>query len=74
MVPKASHAHGNTLLTFAIGPAFCIACVALDLAVRRLDFGPIIGGIIPLPSKNRPRYKTVIPYPVIPSTLSWPNR
>ena len=35
--------------------------------------GPIIGGTNPLPGKNQPRYNTMIPYPVIPSTLSWSN-
>jgi hypothetical protein len=43
MVPKASHTHSYTLIAFAIGPDFVVACAALDLAVACCDFGPRIG-------------------------------
>ena len=33
MIPKASQAHSNLLITSAIGPAFGFACIALQLTV-----------------------------------------
>ena len=50
MDPIKFCAHGSCLIALAIGPDFGGASITLDLAVWRLDFGPVIFLIVPLPT------------------------